>query len=213
MRYFVNFFLAFGLLIGLSSSAEGQNEWGLELGINKPTGNLGYRFNASPSLRLTRSFGDTDQLFQRRGFVGVEYFIPQEDTVNIGYYVGRDPLTNTNDNDIFVGTREINEFAGYVVMGGQALVRPWRKSVFRPYGIVELQGKIGYFAENVLSAGADESLTGGDMGASAGIGGGLEYLSDGKYTFYANVVRTYGYTYGLSTFAFWNTGLGFTYLF
>lgn len=198
------------LVAGYSATA--QSEWGAEVSLLKPTGRFGHLFKASPGLRVTRSFSDTRSKFYKRAFVGIHNFSPRRDTVNIGYYTGSDPLSNSG-RDVIVGGYQVQELNLYLTLGAQGQWRPIQDAALRPVGIIELHGMIGQVERTSVTATEilGESL--GDVGVGVATGAGLEYLTDGTFTFYLNITKTYNYTNEQGVFAYWNTAMGATVLF
>lgn len=206
-------------LLFCSGITTAQSEWGVELSIIKPTGDLGILFKGSPGLRITNTSSEVDAFWKKRFFVGIHALGSQADVVNNNYFVGDDPFTNINTGDVFIGGTYRQDYSIWGTLGMQYMARPFRAGPLRPLGILEVQmlgGLAQYEEDNVLSI---SSTVLGFYGGMAGVGAGLEYLTAGKMTLHFNVIRQYGYaiddqdTPAYGFFSQWNTFVGVSYLF
>ena len=203
------------LLCGLltATPATAQSEWGLDLTLIKPTGDLGRLFAASPGVRLTRTNINDGGLVQLRPTLGFVILRPRADTILNAAYVGSDPFSSGNPGDQFVGGFTVQERNYYFTGGTQVLFVPWREGNLRPYFLLDGQGWVGYISESVSGPGGSGQLSGGDYGMFAGAGAGAVYLTASKFSVHASVARYYGFTEIRQGVSYWNTSLGLSYLF
>ncbi|MEM1358477.1 MAG: hypothetical protein AAGF89_09770 [Bacteroidota bacterium] len=195
-----------------SNSVRGQSEYGIEINLLQPTGRFGHVFKAAPGLRITKSFSDTDKAFQFRSFIGVFNFSPRRDTVNVGWYDGSNPSSQSN-NRVFIGSQEIHKRNLYFTLGTQVMYRPFIDQALRPYAVFEIQGMYGVIDREIISVEGSLDEGGGDGGAGVGGGIGVEYLTEGNFTFYLNIIRSYNFSAAHDGFVYWNSALGVMYLF
>ncbi|MEL6274371.1 MAG: hypothetical protein AAFU03_04560 [Bacteroidota bacterium] len=182
-----------------------KGQLGIDLNYVKPTGSFGQNFAAGPGITLRYSPNGNDRgRYVGAYTLGLFRVSPHQDTLFTNYSFTQLPRT-------FFGGYTIYEPYTYITIGSEGNFYPFLYRAFAPFGIIALNANLVTRNFITVDARSNSTVSEGNIGIGGGIGAGVEYATEGRFTFRFSITRFWNFSVEQEGYTFWRTSLGATY--